>query len=890
MCAILAVDAAVMIAVTSWGWALIFLALIVPALIGGGRMKRRRATVRRRPPCATVPRWPGWGGLALILLYTVGSIGLLFFPFLLSMWSVQVEERAAAASYRADRLSSVLYGLACAPAGAFLGILAFSPAYGSPGWLAGTLLSALTVSAAVWIAGGSSYSLLKLTELGLAVKWRERVDFLHVLDEAEHNGVLLCTRAGYAFRDSALQGYLIATGEAASPDRERGRASWFTRFKAAKRSWAARLLRWALTQREPEKTPQNRTLSAASRWLSKPRIDRITFDFSVGTAIAVLAGYLLSAIPAGTRVGTVIVCALFFPLLGFAVAAVAGRGLLRVAADAARTGAVYVPLVSRKVRVGAAALVVAAGAVLVAEAGTFLANSLAFLLPPAFVTACGLWLCVLAFRKRHTSPRGWPKRVPDQVAVATSAAALLVAADRQLLTTQWATVLLFPVAVAGSLRLWTVMGKAKRLIIRAGADIALSLLLGGELVLFLVWLANVLGMPRAEVSLIRTGLGSAGSYAGVYDGGRMWAGIYATLAMASLILALYPDRLKRLTKWFDPDRPNPAKLAVAAQRAVTGLYIGVLTIVFVGAAGPSALTPTLHRQLKATYVVALQRQLETEAEASAYDEIRAEINALTLPGPASILVYLVQEIHHDAHQSADAPGATKAEAALAHRLGEDQAAALDLPGPASPGPAVAAAADSAELDQPVHDAQQISNLATETTAEENASDQASRNRKAAFELMVTALANAIPIPSISKNEVAQILTQYVSGLVNDSKVTEAFETWLVQHRKKPASAEELIVPAPDNLDNATQNDLSHEANVQGVTVIPPDVNGVVPNPSSSAAELDQAMINDAVNSANQAQEIQQTGSCPGCLDLGNNGSSNDDHNDDQQPDTHVGDQ
>lgn len=139
MCAVLAVDAAVVIAVTSWGWALIFLALLIPALIGGGRNKRRRSAGRRRPPRATVPRWPGWGGLARILLYTAGTVGLLFFPSLLSMWSVSAEERPAAASYRADRLSDVLYGLACAPAGAFLGTLAFSPAYGSPGWLAGTL-------------------------------------------------------------------------------------------------------------------------------------------------------------------------------------------------------------------------------------------------------------------------------------------------------------------------------------------------------------------------------------------------------------------------------------------------------------------------------------------------------------------------------------------------------------------------------------------------------------------------------------------------------------------------------------------------------------------------------------------------------------------------------
>ncbi len=814
------------------------------------------------------------------------------FPFLLSLWVVPAEKRGAAASYRADRLSGVLYGLACAPIGAFFGILAFSPVYGSAGWWIGTLTFAGTFAVAMFLARKSSYSVLKLTELALGIKWRARVDFLHVLEEAERNGVLRRPAgAGYlVFQDDALAAYLAGTGETASADREperaaspaRTRTAWFTRFKAAQRSWGASLLRRALITPEPGQTPPSRLLSAVSGWLSKPRIDRITFDFGAGTAIAVLAGYLLSAIPSGTHIGTIIICAILFPLLGFAVAAVAGKWLLKAVSDAARGGAVYAPLVKRKVRIAAAAVVVAAGVVLVAEAGPFLAKALAFLLPSAFVTACGLWLCVLSFRKWHTSPRRWLRWLPDQVAVATSAAALLVLADRELLTTQWASVLLFPVAIAGSLRLWTVMGKAERLVIRAAADITLSLLLGGELVLFLVWLANVLGMPRAEVSLIRTGLGSAGSYAGVYDGGRLWAGIYAALAAVSVILALYPDRLKRLVKWFDPDRPNPAQVASVAQRAVTGLYIGVLTIVFVGVAGPSALTPTLHRQLKATYVVALQRQLEAEAQVSAYDEIRAEFNALEPPGSLSILAYLVQEIHHDADQQADAPGATKTEGALAHRLGEDQAAALGLPGPV---PAIPVAAGSTDLDQPVQNAPQLSNLATETTAKENASDQANRNLKAAFELAVTAVTNAIPIPSISKNEVAQILTQYISGLVDDSKVTEAFETWLEQHRKKPPTAEELIVPDPVHLDNATQSDLNREAATQGVTVTPPDINSVVTNPSSTAAELDQATINNAVDSADQAQEIQQTGNCSGCIDLGRDGGSNDDHNDD----THIGD-
>jgi hypothetical protein len=902
ICVVLAVDTAVAVAVTPWV-ALVFAAffscflLSVSAInsIGKGRGKRRSAEVRRKPPCAITPRWPGWVLLICLLLYTVGSIGLMFFPFLLGMWTRPAEERPKdpSYSYRADRLSSFLYGVACAPAGALLGCLVFILAYGSPGLMVDTLLFAVTLSAVIWMARGSSYSLLKLTEISQAVKWRERVNFLHVLEEAvqDEKGILLRSgKAGYMFRDSAMQAYLVAEEEAASkantgrrtrspePAGARFKITWpaslFTRVMAAKRAWIAMFRSLVLTKPE------------SGRRLSESRINRITVDLGAGTAIAVLTAYLLRAIPEGTAIPTLIVDAFFASLFGSVVAAVAGTGLLRVASNAAGKGAECIRRVSRKVRIGIAVVGVAAGAVLVAGAGAFLANALAFLLPSVFVTACGIWLCVLAFRKWRRSPRRWLKSVPDQVAVATSASALLVAADQKLLTTQWATALLFSVAVTGSLRLWQEMLK-KRLMIRAAADIALSLMLGGELVLFLVWLANVLGMPRAEVSLIRNAFSSAGSYAGVYDGGRFWAGIYGTLALALLMLVLYPGRLKSLSKWFAAKRNNPHDVASKAQRVVTGLYVGLLTIVFVGVAGPSALTPTLHRQLKTTYVVALQRQLEMEAATAAYDEIRAEINALTAPSAISILAYLVQDIHHDAYQPADAPGSTKAEDTLAHRVGADQAAALGLPGPASSGPASSAAVDPSEPGQP---AQQLSNLATKTTAEENASDRANRNLKAAIELAVTAAANVIPIPDISKNEVAQILTQYFTGLVGDSKVTESFETWLEQHRKKPPSPEELIVPDPDNLDNATQNDDDHEATAQGVTLIPADVNNVMPPPSANAAQFDQAMISSAVGSADQAQEIQLTGSCTGCIDLGNNGRSNDDHNDGQPSDPDVGDQ
>jgi hypothetical protein len=905
VCAVLAVDIIAVIAATSWVWAIFCLLIAAIANVSGGRGKSRSVAVRRNPPCATVPHWPRGLMLVVLLLFAVAGIGLVFLPVLLSTWAVPAQKRPGTVSYRADRLSSVLYGLACAPFGAFVGVLAFAPAYGSPGWVVGTLLSALTAVVGFWAVRGSSYSLLKLAELALAAKWRERVAFLRLLEEAEHHGVVLRTSTGYVFRDNVLQAYLAAEGKASSVGRERKHApgaartgshlkvtqaaAWFDRFKIAHRVLLMRLLRRMLAQPAPGKAPQHRLLSAVSGGLTKSRIDRIAFDFGAGAAIAVLAGYLLSAIPAGTGLATEIICALLFPLLGLLAASVAGKALLRATAGVSRRGAVYVPLLARKARIGAAVVVIAAGAILVAEAGTFLANTLAFLLPPAFVTACGLWLCALAFRRWHASASKWLNRVPDQVAIATSAAALLVAADRYLLTAQWAMVLLFPIAIGGSLRLWIVMRKAGRLIIRAGADISLSLLLGCELVLFLIWLGNVLGMPRSEVDLIRTRLGSAGAYASIYDGGRLWVGIYATLAAASVAFALYPGRLKTLIKWFN--RLQLPQVVTVVQRVVTGVYIGILTIVFVGVTAPTALTPALQRQLKTTYVVALQRELKTEAEISAYNEIREEINKLASPGAVTVLGYLIQAIHQDAHQPADSRSATGTEKVLAYRVGEDQAAALNLPSPPSLAPTGPAVTDPADFGRPAHDARDLGKLATQTATAENAGGQAKQHLKVAFELTVAAVANAVPIPNISKNEVTQILTQYISGLVDDSKVTGAFEDWLehIPRRKAPPSAETLVVPDPSNLENVAQHDLNHEAAVQGVAVLP-DVSSAVLSPAASIAQIDRAAIDDAVDNASQSQAVQETGTCPDCIGFGDKGGgSHDNHDENPVPDIHVGD-
>ena len=56
------------------------------------------------------------------------------------------------------------------------------------------------------------------------------------------------------------------------------------------------------------------------------------------------------------------------------------------------------------------------------------------------------------------------------------------------------------------------------------------------------------------------------------------------LAVVYVAFVMHPGQLKLIIKWFT--RSRLPKVVAAAQRVVTGFYVGMLTIVFVGAAAP----------------------------------------------------------------------------------------------------------------------------------------------------------------------------------------------------------------------------------------------------------------------------------------------------------------
>jgi hypothetical protein len=226
------VDAATAVVAPVMGLWLAVLQLLIglQILLRGGR---RRAMTVRLLPQVVVPRQLRRGEVggvlrrALLLIVPV-------FPYLIRLWSCPAAARPVAtpvSTYRADRLTCVIMGLAWAPAAVLMGW---------PVWLVlGVFTNGLAARLAVVtffvlgsgvfcvLVGGGLYPRLKLTELALSAGRRERICFLRLLEDAAERGVMQQPDTGctfYAFRDDDMQEYLAARGRAAQVCHVRERA------------------------------------------------------------------------------------------------------------------------------------------------------------------------------------------------------------------------------------------------------------------------------------------------------------------------------------------------------------------------------------------------------------------------------------------------------------------------------------------------------------------------------------------------------------------------------------------------------------------------------------------------------------------------------------------
>ncbi len=798
--------------------------------------RRRLSALPPGEPRAVEPRWPRRREIFDLVRSLIPFV-VPFFPVLVGLWLVPVRRRpavSAASTYRADRLASLITAVSWLPVGAFLA----SPLIFVDAWsrkLIAMLLVALAITAFFSITYASRYLWLKVTELVMGAEWRERVSFVRLLEDAADRGIVRRAGTGYEFTDEPLRERLAAC-------------------------WEEELARHQARRARRASRPAARSKIAAA--LTPDAIAATSIPAGVGVSVFVATATIMAALShSGSDAGAVAGLVLLGAVAGFAtfrLLAVSLRGL----ATSARWTLANVPAASRRTRLAATAVVVAAAAVIVAEFATALADAVAFALPAVFVAACGSWLWALVRGKQSAmAPGRWRTCLAvlrGVVLAATTAMSLLLLVHRALLSTQPAAGLLFPPAVWGGLLAWRRMRASGRIAVRAAADTTLSLVLGAELVLFLVWLANLLDLARPEVVVLRAVLSRIGSVAEFPW--WTWTALYVLLAALSLGFVLRPARLAKAESWLRRLRVVP--VTDAARRVLGGVHVGLMVIVLVALAAPAPLVPVLQRQLRAVYSVAFQRELQAAGELAAYQRIRVQFSS---PTAEPVLAGLVADIYDTSPPPPGDDDPTATEVELAQLLGQLQAATLPVKEGGSLQAAGNAAADAAGLDVPVHDEAGLSDRVGEVDTEEQDTDEVGKRVEQAGDLAATAIASSISVANISSNAVFQIVRDYLTGLVEESGLKDVFAAWAgrLAGREVPPDADAVVVPDPQRLEQQASAALSEESTAAGVT--DPVTDPILAADPAYNRALREAPLAAAVSLANQARFLQDnSGPCAGC--------------------------
>lgn len=581
--------------------------------------------------------------------------------------------------------------------------------------------------------------------------------------------------------------------------------------------------------------------------LSALTIERISVDLGGGVGIAVLAGVLIAGglpVPAVVvgLIAAVLAFGILYELLHRLVVTTRGLSPRRRRTLLVFCGAVFMLVVWGE----------GPGAVWAGVTAAFIA-----VLPAVFLLVFGVWACVLTQRRVRACRYRWVRYAPDVLVALLTGLGLLVSFDRDLLATQPAAGLLFPVGAWFSIRTWRVMASSRRREVRAGSDIVLSLLLGADLVLCLVWGANLLDLSETEIAVLRSALERVGSIADLPW--PLWVGLYVVLAGTSLAFALWPQKLAAITRW--SQRLHVVPSIDASRRMLTGVHISLLVIVLIAVSAPASLEATLRGPLKAKYTVALQRELESHGKQAAYDEIHRQFTAGTSTSPSvQPLVAIVSKIHSVSSPPPGTSDATGTERDLARRLGQIQATTLQLAATRSVLSAPQAVTDLAQFDPPIRAAGDLSDRLDQLDTQQKRADTAIRLVNQAAELATTVVATMIQIPNLGENEIVQVIREYLSGLVENSPLEKVFAAWAerLTGDTTPLRADEMVVPDPEQLEQAALTALTHErARVQladPATADPVQTRTQTESPADAAVDL--------VNEARYFDE--HTGPCDGC--------------------------
>ncbi|MET7543499.1 hypothetical protein [Streptomyces sp. NPDC005507] len=445
-------------------------------------------------------------------------------------------------------------------------------------------------------------------------------------------------------------------------------------------------------------------------------------------------------------------------------------------------------------------------------------------------------VCVIRFAQWH----GRLLRFGTAAAIVPLAYVVFLGFDGQLLGGPLEFPLFVPMAWI-AVRLWRRMHASDRTLVSAAADIVFAVLLGVLLVLFLVWLANLLHLPAVEVEVLRRAAAHLGDLIDLPW--WQWASADALLVAIFLTAALGRRRLSRVTAGLSRMRLSAAldtlRLTLSVMKTV------LLSLVFLGLAGPPAVGPVLSHAVRDHYTADLQQDLEARGETAVYQEISQQFTGS--PKTLPVLAQLLVQVHDSADASErDRPGTAAGD--LAYRMGELQAQTLlplalreEDPAQQAAGPPTAAAVREAGMDGTAAGADDLADRLTREQNEEADAHERERAAEQAAEHAATVVTAALGNLTFGHGIVIGLVREYLDGLA-ESGLSTVFLRWTDRDLPGPApeqppAAAEVVEPEPHALQAAADDQLSDELSTQSVITDPEQDRADREAPIAAAVDL-----------------------------------------------------
>lgn len=407
----------------------------------------------------------------------------------------------------------------------------------------------------------------------------------------------------------------------------------------------------------------------------------------------------------------------------------------------------------------------------------------------------------------------------------------------------------FPLAGWLAFRLWRHMRNSARVTVKAGGDVVFALTSGSVLVLFLVWLANVLALAPVEVDVIKR-VASA-----VRDAVELppwvWACGYVALTGGYLLAALGPGRFQAIPRRLGALHVVPGVDAVRRTSTVTG--IGLMALAFLGLVVPPTASTLLGNEIRERYTIAAQDELEAREQIAVYQAITSQFSRS--PVQLLVLTELVDDVHRAEPPAAGSDAPTPAELNLAHRLGQLQA--VTLIGPANgPQKNPQAAATETELDRPIRNVDDLDDRLTQQQQADDLNTSRQKQAETAAELAAATVTSLLDTVHLGNSEVVGIVREYLDGLA-ESPLGEVFLAWTQRLLPgRPPSATLIVEPDPERLNNAAQTQLFVERLSEGNPAVP----DLSPSPKNMAALVRSIVTAEHTTIGIEQEHIE----CPDC--------------------------